>query len=94
MSTIHHKWLAPMPSYWNDFYERDAEILDTPILTKRELQGSEKECAFCGQVFEPMGHNGNLRIRCYDPECEKARKRHNSRISARRVKARKRAQQA
>lgn len=92
--TIHPAWLRPMPKYWWDFSDRDAEILDEPIRPGRLTNTGEIECMFCGKMFEPKGINGHLRVRCYDPECERARKRRNARLSARRAAARKRAQQA
>ena len=91
---IHSGWLRPMPRYWQDFYERDHPLLeadcDLPSVNKK----GERECEFCGDVFDPKTPQSQHRIICYSPECEQARKRRNARLSARRVAARKRAQQA
>lgn len=91
MNTIHEKWLRPMPRWWHDFYERDAEILEVEQVYRRKLANGELICKFCGEAFEPKNPSGNLRVRCYDPECEKARKRENARLSAQRVAKRKEA---
>lgn len=96
MKQIHPAWLQPMPSWYAAWDFRDAPQLDPDFLVPGSPPetGSPRPCAICDIEFIPDSPQANHRRVCYSLECEKERKRRNARLSARRVAARKRAQQA
>lgn len=85
---IHRSWLQPTPSYWQMWSYRDDPRLDPdaplPISTE------PKVCIGCHTVFTPASYRGAHRVTCGKPECDKARKRRNARLSAQRVTERQR----
>ena len=79
MNTIHHKWLRPMPSYWQDFSDRDSPML-------AEDWTPPRVCEFCGKEFTLKTPGAMHRIACYSPTCERARKNRNDRLRRARLR--------
>ena len=86
---IHPGWLQPTPRYWHDFAYGDEPRLEDDYRLPNVNPEGERNCAICGEKFEPKTRQGSHRKVCYGVECESERKRRNRLISARRVAKRK-----